>query len=138
MANSRAIIHGSMLHIPLTNCGLLAAQQEPFKTLKCCCCFWRDRQTNRQRQRHTERKGEVGEKEEKNKQTNKNIQENGPSAEKGKDRKSNQTRQKNKSGDRKAESNDSPVIPDRGTTSDTPGRLRGGYSVEKELKIRKI
>ena len=33
----------------------------------------------------------------------------------------NRTRQKNKRGDSKVESNDSPEIPDRGETSDTPG-----------------
>ena len=49
---------------------------------------------------------------------------------KKKDRQSNRTRQKNKRGDSKVESNDSPEIPDRGETPDTPGLTSGALITE--------
>ena len=48
-----------------------------------------------------------------------------PKAKMGEDRRSNRTRSNNKSADRKMESNDSPEIPDRGETSETPGLPSG-------------
>ena len=54
-----------------------------------------------------------------------------------KDRESNRTRQKNKRGDSKAESNDSPEIPDRGETSDIPGLPSEGKSLEKRASRQK-
>ena len=86
-----------MLHIPPTNSFLLTAKQEPYKKAYLLM---------------------------------KNIEEfSGKSLEKRvsrqKDRKGNKTRQKNKRGDSKVESNDSPEIPDRGETSDTPGLPSG-------------
>ena len=46
-----------------------------------------------------------------------------------KDRESNRTRQKNKRGDSKAESNDSPAIPDREETSDMPSLPSGALKI---------
>ena len=89
-----------MLHIPPTNLLLLAAKQESYKKAYLL---------------------------------KKNIEEfSGKSSEertsrqkKRSDRKGNRTRQKNKRGDSKVESNDSREIPDRGETSDIPGRPSG-------------
>ena len=66
------------------------------------------------------------------------VQENGPAGRKGKkkkkkDRKTNRTRQKNKRGDSKVESNDSPVIPDRGETSDIPGLPSGALEGHRPI-----
>jgi len=47
-------------------------------------------------------------------------QETGPLAEKGQGKRTKRTWQKNKRGDRKGEPNDSPEIPHRKGTSDTP------------------
>ena len=53
-----------------------------------------------------------------------------------KDRESNRTRQKNKRGDSKAESNDSPEIPDRGETSDIPGLPSGVICLKRRLACK--
>ena len=53
-----------------------------------------------------------------------------------KDRKGNRTRQKNKRGDSKVESNDSPEIPDRGETSDSPGLPSGVLTMVKRRKVQ--
>ena len=100
----------------------------------------REKGGGRDRERETLiEEGGVGERRRggKNKPPNKNMQENGPLAENVQDRKSNRTRKERRQ-ESGFKSNDSPEIPDRGNTSDTPGGLRGVYSVEKELKIRKI
>ena len=49
----------------------------------------------------------------------------GQKLKKGEDSMSNRTRQTNKRADRQMESNDSPVIPDRGETSEEPGLHSG-------------
>ena len=82
----------SMLHIPLTNLLFLAAKQEQYKTAYLLT-------------KHTEEfsgksPGEWASRQKKD---------------------TNRTRQKNKRGDSKAESNDSPEIPERGKTSNSPG-----------------
>ena len=91
-----------MLHIPPTNCLLLTAKQGPYKKAYL---------------------------------STKNVEEfSGKSLEERASRqktirqKGNRTSQKNKRGDSKAESNDSPEIPDRGETSDIPGLPSGAKS----------
>ena len=88
-----------MLHIPPTNCLLLTAKQEPYKK-----AYLLTKNSEKFSGKKFRRKGQQAE--------NDNTE--------GK-----RTRQKNKRGDSKVESNDSPVIPDRGETSDIPGLPSG-------------
>ena len=88
-----------MLHIPPINHHLLAAKQQPYQK-----AYLSTKNT-----------------EDFSGQKKKKSQENGPVGRKRQVRKSNGSRQKNKRLDSKVESNDSPEIPDRGETSDTPG-----------------
>ena len=102
-----------MLHIPPTNCLLLTAKQEPYKKAYLL----------------TKNMEEFsGKSLEKRASRQKTI-----------DRKGNRSRQKNKRGDSKVESNDSPVIPDRGETSDIPGLTSGALgqsSTNREHHIK--
>ena len=90
-----------MLHIPPTNVLLLTAKQEPYK--KAYLLTKNIEQFS-----------------------GKSLEERASRQKKRKDRKGNRTRQKNKRGTSKAESNDSPEIPDRRETSDIPGLPSGG------------
>ena len=93
--------YGSTLHIPPTNCLLLAAKQESYQKKSISL-----RNTLKN---FLER-----------------VQKKGAASRKRSDRKDNRTWQKNKRGDSKVESNDSPEIPNGGgETSDIPGLPSG-------------